>query len=849
MIGTQVGQLVIRRQLGAGGMGVVYLAEHTLLGTPRVIKLLLPEWTQHASVVQRFVNEARAAAAIQHRNIIQIHDCAQLPDGRWYIVMDFLQGGALGRLFNQALTPHVAVKLMGQICNGLDAAHRRGIIHRDLKPDNIMLSERDGNALHVTILDFGVAHLGEELGGGGTGAGTVIGTPGYMAPEQLRGMPVGPPADVYALGVIAYQMMSGGWLPFQDEGPPGTYGTMSAEELYQRQTRRPPPDVRARNPLVSEPFAKAIAAALAPDAAARPQTAQMFALSLAEVTPSDGYAPTGIEILRTTARELLDIGDMLDTVRAPGSKPGTSGSTGVSMPSRYQLGAKLGTGGMADVFAGQSVGAEGFARPVAIKRVLPGFSERPEFAAMFVDEARLASRLDHPNIVSVLDFDRDPEGRLFLVMELVDGMDLDALGKSGLLPVGVVVFVLGEVLRGLGYAHRAGVVHRDVSPHNALLSWDGAVKVSDFGIAKARDASTGGGRSEVLKGKPGYMSPEQANSEVLDGRSDLFAVGVVLWEMLAGQRLFQGSMREVLAQVMFRAIAPPSAIRPGVPPDLEAVAMRLLERDLSRRFATAEDAIEALAQCADAPRDGRGELVRTLTARFPIEAGARARRLGNSVDEPTGRRAQMHGVAAPSLVTASAPLGVPAPHSAPRTPGLHVTSTPVTAVAAPRSRVPLVVMGVALGAMIAVGVVFALSRSPAGARGDGKVIAAAPMLDAAAAAAVPPPALSPDAAAVTIVVDAAAPVPVDAPPPPPPDAAVAIKPGPSAPRGVGTLAIAVSPWAQITIDGRDYGVTPKTITLAAGRHRVTLANPDAGKSVPFTVTIQANHQASLTQTW
>ena len=844
MIGTQVGQLVIRRQLGAGGMGVVYLAEHTLLGTPRVIKLLLPEWTQHASVVQRFVNEARAAAAIQHRNIIQIHDCAQLPDGRWYIVMDFLQGGALGRMFNQALTLHVAVKLMAQICNGLDAAHRRGIIHRDLKPDNIMLSERDGNSLHVTILDFGVAHLGEDLGGGGTGAGTVIGTPGYMAPEQLRGMPVGPPADVYALGVIAYQMMTGGWLPFQDHGPPGTYETLSAEELYARQTQRPPPDVRMRNPLVPEPFARAIAAALAPDAAARPQTAQMFALSLAEVTPSDGYAPTGIEIVRTTARELLDIGDMLDTVRAPGSKPGTSGATGVAMPSRYQLGAKLGTGGMADVFAGQSVGAEGFARPVAIKRVLPGFSERPEFAAMFVDEARLASRLDHPNIVSVLDFDRDPEGRLFLVMELVDGMDLDALAKSGVLPIGVVVFVLGEVLRGLGYAHRAGVVHRDVSPHNALLSWDGAVKVSDFGIAKAREASTGGGGSEVLKGKPGYMSPEQANSEVLDGRSDLFAVGVVLWEMLAGQRLFQGTMREVLAQVMFRAISPPSAVRPGVPPDLEAVAMRLLERDLGRRFATAEDAIEALAACVDAPRDGRGELARTLTARFPIEAGARARRLGSSGGgaEPAGRRAQIHGVAAPSLVTASAPLGVPAPHGAPRTPGLLVTSTPITAMVAPRSRLPLVVVGVALGAVIAVGVVLGLARSPARA-GDTKLGAAAPTLDAGSAAFAAAP--SPDAASVTIAVDATAP-PIDAAaPPPPPDAAAA----PVASHATGTLAITVSPWAQITIDGRDYGVTPKTITLAAGRHRVTLANPDAGRSVPFTVTVQPNHPASLTQTW
>jgi serine/threonine protein kinase len=131
---------------------------------------------------------------------------------------------------------------------------------------------------------------------------------------------------------------------------------------------------------------------------------------------------------------------------------------------------------MAEVFLGSTVGAEGFSRKVAIKRVLPGFSENPQFAQMFVSEAQLSSRLQHPNIVSVLDFDRDAEGRLFLVMELIEGRDLDALIRTGLLPVPVVIHVVAEVLRGLGYAHQPaegapGLIHRDVSPHNVLLSW------------------------------------------------------------------------------------------------------------------------------------------------------------------------------------------------------------------------------------------------------------------------------------------------------------------------------------------------------------------------------------------
>ena len=245
---------------------------------------------------------------------------------------------------------------------------------------------------------------------------------------------------------------------------------------------------------------------------------------------------------------------------------------------KYRLDQRLGGGGMAEVFLGSTVGAEGFTRKVAIKRVLPGYSDNEAFAQMFVSEARISSQLVHPNIVSTFDFDRDAEGRLFLVMELVEGRDLDSLLSSGMLPIPVVIFVIGEVLRGLGYAHDLpagndmhGVVHRDVSPHNVLLSWDGSVKVSDFGIAKARAASEATA-SVFIKGKPAYMSPEQANGQPLDGRSDLFAVGVMLWEMLTGRRLFVGEdTRATLAAVLFGQIPKPRQLRSEIPKDLEKV--------------------------------------------------------------------------------------------------------------------------------------------------------------------------------------------------------------------------------------------------------------------------------------
>lgn len=328
--------------------------------------------------------------------------------------------------------------------------------------------------------------------------------------------------------------------------------------------------------------------------------------------------------------------------------------------SRYQLGARLGTGGMAEVFAATMVGAEGFARRVAIKCVLPGLSQVPAFAAMFVSEARIASRLSHPNIVSVLDLSRDLDGRLFLVMEYVDGKDLASLLESGPIAPSLAIFLAVEMLRGLGYAHdladpaagTRGVVHRDVSPQNLLLSFEGAVKVSDFGLAKAREASQSV-RSETVRGKPSYMAPEQIAAEPLDGRADLYAVGVMLWEMLAHRPLFAGTTREIMGQVMFREILAPSSVRGGVPPDVEAVAMTLLARDREGRYPTAEAAIAALLACADAPRDGRGQLVQVLAERFPDVAGARAPR--TAALAPAAVVGSAPGATVASPITVNAP--------------------------------------------------------------------------------------------------------------------------------------------------------------------------------------------------
>lgn len=300
---------------------------------------------------------------------------------------------------------------------------------------------------------------------------------------------------------------------------------------------------------------------------------------------------------------------------------------------RYRLIRKLGEGGMAEAFAAEVVGVDGFARTVAIKRTLPIHAADPDYERAFTNEAKIAARISHPNVVQVVDLDRDADGRLFMAMEFVDGCDLDRLCDGPRLPWPVVVHVIASVLRGLTAAHELRsdngrlllVVHRDVSPHNVFLSKDGAVKLGDWGIAK-RAAITSvaavGTKEGTIKGKFGYMSPEHARGEPLDGRADLYAVGVVLWQMLTGQPFLPGgTTEEMMAWILHRPVPRPSSVAPDVPADLEAVAMTLLERDRDDRFHDARAAITAIEACEAAQVGAVDLLARLVRARV---AGERA---------------------------------------------------------------------------------------------------------------------------------------------------------------------------------------------------------------------------------
>ncbi len=273
---------------------------------------------------------------------------------------------------------------------------------------------------------------------------------------------------------------------------------------------------------------------------------------------------------------------------------------------RYELLGEIASGGMATVFLARSSGAGGFSRLVAVKRLHPHLENEEDFVRMFLDEARLAARIRHPNVVGTLDVE-DRDG-LYIVMEYIEGVTLLQLTRAAQklgerMPVPIAIRIALDTLAGLHAAHELrdendvflNLVHRDVSPQNVLLGLDGTARLTDFGIAKAssRLSMT---RDGQLKGKISYMAPEQTRrGEALDRRADVFAMGAVVWEVLAGRRLFHGeSDVEVLNQLLFEPIPRLREHAPTLPSMLEGAVMKALERDPSARYATAAQFAEAL---------------------------------------------------------------------------------------------------------------------------------------------------------------------------------------------------------------------------------------------------------------
>jgi tRNA A-37 threonylcarbamoyl transferase component Bud32 len=259
---------------------------------------------------------------------------------------------------------------------------------------------------------------------------------------------------------------------------------------------------------------------------------------------------------------------------------------------RYDVLERIAVGGMAEVFLAKAYGAHGFEKTLAIKRILPELARDPEFEERFIAEAKVAVRLSHANIVQVLDFGRFA-GSLFIAMEFIDGLDLSAVLRRNkdhdrLIPMPAAFQIAIEIARGLDFAHQHGVVHRDVSPSNILLSRAGEVKIGDFGIAVAARPGGPGGQVRKVMGKWRYMSPEQTRAEQVDTKSDLFSAASVMFELFTGDKLFPGDEAEdIIKNIHDMPLPKLSQMRPGLPPRLDDILHAALSRDPRERPARA----------------------------------------------------------------------------------------------------------------------------------------------------------------------------------------------------------------------------------------------------------------------
>lgn len=544
LVGRTVSQYEVVARLGGGGMGVVYSAKDTKLGRLVALKFLPPQWSHDDTAKQRFIREAQAASATDHPNICTIHNIESTSDGQLFIVMAYYEGQTLKqRLEAGALEIDDALEVGAQVAEGLAKAHGQGIIHRDIKPGNLIVTEHG-----TKILDFGLAKFSDaqQL----TVAGSTLGTVAYMSPEQSRGEEADARSDVWALGVVLYETLTG-QLPFR-----GAY----AEAISHAIRNDPAPPLRLVRREIPTPLEKLVLRALEKDPNQRFHSARDMARELRQLQG------------RTIPLELR-------TRLGP-----------------YEIAGFLGAGTRAEVYRGRDLRLD---RPVVIKLCSGLQGTDADRLTRFEQEARAAGSLNHPNILVIHDVGTH-EGIPYLVSELLEGEPLSKRLHKGPASATKAIEYAIQIADGLAAAHAKGIVHRSLKPADIFVTKDGRIKLLDFGFAEP--ASQPASRealeplAQVLRtkaakhsGTVAYLAPEQIGGQPVDHRADLFALGCMLYEMLAGRSPFG---RASTIESMAATLADEPSFGPDADPglkELEPTIRRCLEKNPDNRFQTARD--------------------------------------------------------------------------------------------------------------------------------------------------------------------------------------------------------------------------------------------------------------------
>ena len=619
------GKYVLLKSLARGGMGEIYVAATGEPGFQKfcVIKKVIAERTDQAKA-NRFLDEAKVVLRLAHANLVPTFDAGE-HDGEFYIAMELVEGKDLREIWNRCVRTRtripldVALHVARETARALSYVHSYGdlkLVHRDVAPPNILLSYFG----EVKLTDFGLARsvLKQEH----TAPGVVFGRAAYLAPEQARGEVADARSDIYSLGVVVWELLTGHqYLQLQN------LDAATAMSLVRHPHTQPP---SAKAAWVTPELDAVIMRALAPAREERYQSAEEMRQSLAHVIARlspRADAERSAEFLRTLCGEAMreeqaererllgesiglnaseDFSDMLTPVRGhkaegPSARPAEhavvteaaprgrttpprADFTGRIIESRYKILRVLGEGGMGTVYAAEHVE---IGKGVAVKILHPQYSRQQDLVERFRREARAASRIGHPHIIDVTDFGTTEDGCAYFVMEHLDGLDLaDVRSHERRLDPARAAQITIQICRALEAAHAAGVIHRDLKPENIfLVARDGRadfVKVLDFGIARSGQDSSRLTNPGIAMGTPEYMAPEQALGGLADRRSDIYSVGALLYEMVTGIPP-HGEAEEVSALKKQEPPRPPRELRPELPEELELVILRALEADPAKR--------------------------------------------------------------------------------------------------------------------------------------------------------------------------------------------------------------------------------------------------------------------------
>ncbi|MGE0709041.1 MAG: serine/threonine-protein kinase [Planctomycetota bacterium] len=626
--GLALGPYRVEGRLGRGGMGAVLAAKDTRLGRDVALKVIPPD--ADPQVRGRFQREAQAMALLDHPHVVRVFALEEV-DGLSFLVLERVQGISLQRrlLREGALPQHEAWRLLRHVTRALAAAEAAGVLHRDIKPGNVLWVP---DAQTYKVCDFGLARL-QGAQSDLTVEGTTMGTPFYMSPEQVRGQELDGRSDMYSLGMSLFEALTGR-VPFSD-GPVGA--------VLVRRLEADVPDLRQVAPAVAPALAAVVARLCARERDER--FASWAELDRLLDQQSEVGASPPRPALSDAQREQLDTAaleggaiPLPDAATAFVPPPGGALPTATRPPSdeppeatwrepeigevlgNYQLERVLGRGGMGVIYlARKTPGEERF----AVKAQLVGQGEDGERRReRFKQEVQALRRLAHPNVVRVHAYGRKGPFDWY-AMDYVEGDDLKHVLSEGTLTLADKLTLFVNVCKAMEHAHERGIAHRDLKPANVLVDAQKQPHVLDFGLAKVLDGGSGLTRTGAFLGTPHYMAPEQfLNPKDADHRTDVFALGVILFELLTGQRPFEGDTAgEVSYKIMRERPPRPSKLSPHLDPAVDEVVLKALERDPERRYPDVRELKKAVIRYrrGTAQRAGLGARIGEALARWYAE--------------------------------------------------------------------------------------------------------------------------------------------------------------------------------------------------------------------------------------